>query len=291
MKQYYYEFCELNIALQLPFPMQIYRSSENFCKEGRAEHSDVTFVYRAVDRLPKRSSRGHSISIRYYEETDDETRVFFRQTTEDAPYACVVWKRSDPTHYRCDYLKGTERWLNYSLAICDTLGIETLLLHKNALLLHSSFIRWQGQGILFSAPSGVGKSTQADLWARYAGAEILNGDRAGLRKKDGAWHAYGLPFAGSSQIYRNERAPIRAIVTLEQAPHNELLRLTPAQALRKLYPELTVHSWDAQCVTQALALAEDLITAVPVYLLRCRPDADAVRLVRRALESTEEKEC
>ncbi|MCD7864686.1 MAG: hypothetical protein LUG54_01410 [Clostridiales bacterium] len=174
--------------------------------------------------------------------------------------------------------------MNYSGNICDLLGLESLLLQFDGLLLHSAFIRWQNQGILFSADSGVGKSTQADLWVKYENAEILNGDRAGLRKKDGLWTAYGLPYAGSSRVYRNESAPVETIVMLEQAPVNELSLLTPAQALRKLYPQMTIHSWDAVYVQKALELMEDLVSAVPVYLLKCRPDQGAVEIVKNRLQ-------
>lgn len=70
----------------------------------------------------------------------------------------------------------------FSRNICDLLGLERLLLSRQGLLLHASFIRWQDRGILFSAPSGTGKSTQADLWVRHRGAEVINGDRAALRR-------------------------------------------------------------------------------------------------------------
>ncbi|MCD7751032.1 MAG: hypothetical protein LUI10_04740 [Lachnospiraceae bacterium] len=163
------------------------------------------------------------------------------------------------------------------------LGLESLLLSFGGLLLHSSFIRWQGQGILFSAGSGVGKSTQADLWVKYQGAEILNGDRAGLRKANGVWMAYGLPYAGSSRIYRNEAAPVSAVFMLEQAGTNEIQLLTPAQALRKLYPQITIHSWDAGYVRSVLPLIEDLVLSVPVCLLRCRPDQEATEVVKTRL--------
>lgn len=38
------------------------------------------------------------------------------------------------------------------------------MLDYDCFQLHASVIRVNGHGILFSAPSGTGKSTQADLW-------------------------------------------------------------------------------------------------------------------------------
>ena len=91
----------------------------------------------------------------------------------------VTWLGDSGKTVYCDYVRGMESYMNHSHNLCDLLGLETLLLKYDGLLLHSSFIRWRGEGILFSAPSGTGKSTQADLWVKYEDAEILNGDRAG----------------------------------------------------------------------------------------------------------------
>ena len=104
-------------------------------------------------------------------------------------------------------------------------ALEQVCITLQAALLHTSFIKWQGKAILFTAPSGTGKSTQADLWRRIEGAEIINGDRAVLRKEGGIWKAWGLPYAGSSRIFRNESAPVGAIVVLRKNDRNELRRL------------------------------------------------------------------
>ena len=52
--------------------------------------------------------------------------------------------------------------------------------------------QYKGKAIAFSGPSGVGKSTQAEIWKQCFQADILNGDRALLRKADQGWKAYGF---------------------------------------------------------------------------------------------------
>lgn len=143
------------------------------------------------------------------------------------------------------------------------------------LILHSSFINWQNNGILFSAPSGTGKSTQADLWNRYENTEIINGDRAGVRNVDGVWSAYGLPVAGSSGIYKNKKAQISHIIVLRQGKENKLTRLSPRDAFIKIYSETTVHTWDAEFQSNILNMISDLVQNVPVYLYECLPDESA----------------
>ncbi len=237
------------------------------------------------------AEQGYEENDRRYEENAEFCRVFFRPYSHAAPYACCTWRRAVPDEQICEYLIGSEHRLNYSINLCDMLGLETLLLRNGGLLLHSSFIRWKGRGILFSAASGVGKSTQAELWVKHQGAEILNGDRAGLRRAEEGWMAYGLPYAGSSNVYRNESAPVAAIIMLEQAKENSLIKLNPIEAFRRIYPQLMIHTWDRSYVEASLALADELLASVPVYLLRCRPDEEAVMLVREMVSALPKKGC
>lgn len=168
--------------------------------------------------------------------------------------------------------------------LLNLLCLEQLLLELDALMLHASFVCHQGRGILFSGPSGIGKSTQARLWEEYRGAQILNGDRAAIRPEEGVWRAYGLPLAGSSRIFRNASAPIAAIVVLRQAPHNRIRPMSPPEAIRTLLPEFSIHRWDREFLDRVLDLSTALLTAVPVYLLECTPDENAVQLLHRTLE-------
>lgn len=59
--------------------------------------------------------------------------------------------------------------------------------------------------ILFSGPSGIGKSTHADLWVKHRGARVINGDRTLLQKLgDRPRMSLGWPICGSSEICHNE---------------------------------------------------------------------------------------
>ena len=91
--------------------------------------------------------------------------------------------------------------------------------------------------------------------------------------------AYGLPFAGSSRIYRNEAAPIAAIIALRQASENCVRQMSVSEAWRYLYPQLTFHHWVSRDVEKAIDLLGKLLAEVPVYLLECRPDRGAVQVV------------
>lgn len=163
------------------------------------------------------------------------------------------------------------------------LALEEILLQRDAFLLHSSFIRYRGAGILFSAPAGTGKSTQAALWEEYREAEIINGDRAVVRKHENGFFAYGSPYAGSSQIWKNESAPLKAIILLSQGPENVIRPAQNREAIRRLFPEILVNSWNPDFMDKVTSLLDCLIRTVPIYCLSCRPDEGAVELVERTL--------
>ena len=91
--------------------------------------------------------------------------------------------------------------------VLEAASLFDILADAGMLVLHSSYIvTRQEQGILFSGPSGIGKSTQAALWQRYAGAEIVNGDRALVRPDTGT--VSGVFYAGTSGISRNVTASL-----------------------------------------------------------------------------------
>ena len=163
------------------------------------------------------------------------------------------------------------------------LSMERFLLKKDGFLLHSSVIQWQGRGILFSAPSGTGKSTQAELWHRERGAEILNGDRGLIRRTDSGFMVYGSPYAGTSGIIKDAAAPIGAIVVLSQAPENRVERLTAPEAFRRLYRESTVLSWDTDFTDGITQLLADFVVSVPVFHLACTPTPSAVAALEEEL--------
>lgn len=211
-----------------------------------------------------------------------------RRLLAPEPCTCLVIRDADPLHVTgwiypeaADYFRTLDNLL-------DAANLEHMLTALGAVSLHSSFITHCGQAILFSAPSGTGKSTQAALWEQYAHAEQINGDRSVIRCVDGVWTAFGFPFAGSSGIYKNKSAPIRAIVVLRQAKDNTIERLGASEAFRLLYSETAIQRWNTQGHAAAVDLLIRLSAAVPVYRLCCTPDARAVALLQQTLSSQED---
>lgn len=286
MYYYNYQVAGLQIHCEIPFPLIIRQDFSSFfeCVENQfTDASDIKVVFSRVPMLPPMQEGGHWEACRYHLNTLTEDRIYYVSQPKEPPYACVIYRHEATDLVTCQYLPGSEKYMNYAGNLVELAALEKILLLHNGILLHASFIRWKQTGILFSAPSGTGKSTQADLWHLYENADILNGDRAGLRCPNGSWQAYGLPYAGSSGIYRNESVPLRAIVILRQAKENRIQRLHGFSSVSFLYPEVSIHRWDRKFSEKALNLLLQLLEKIPVYLLECRPDQEAVLLLKETL--------
>ena len=173
--------------------------------------------------------------------------------------------------------------------IWNKIDLSRILLRQGGLILHASYIIWNGRAILFTAPSGTGKSTQAELWAEFQHAEIINGDRAVLREKDGEMWSYSLPFAGSSGICANKSAPVRGIVVLSQAAENSVRELAPTEAVKYLYSQCALNRWNREEVEASLGLLAKVVRKAKVLKLDCLPDRSAVEILMNYFEGMEER--
>lgn len=173
----------------------------------------------------------------------------------------------------------------HSCSILNMLMVAFLpvVARNNGLLFHASLVEYEGRAVAFTASSGTGKSTQADLWHEHLGAEIMNGDRAFVRRFDGEWRAYGSPWAGSSPYIKNVKAPLAGIVVLKQAPENRIRRLNAAEVMAYLYNNVRYPFWDEGATAASLETLDALIREIPIFLLECRPDEEAVRITRDAI--------
>lgn len=169
-------------------------------------------------------------------------------------------------------------------SLLSSIMLETHLLRHGRCILHASYILQQQCGILFSAPSGAGKSTQAELWRRHRGAQVINGDKAIFyMEKDGV-KVSGLPLCGSSGICRNAAAPLQAIVVLSQGRENRISRMGGKAAVKALLSQMYVRRGESESVAQAMSLASEAAARVPVFQLSCLPDLSAVECLEKAIK-------
>lgn len=280
MENYHLTLAGLRTVLDTPHEITISENLRPFlCR--RHEETDCVITLQSCTRLPALSAGGVWHGPEYYDRPEGNTRIFHCTAPHSAAFAVTELLKSGDI--RISVLPDFLSYFSGSTGIFNRIGMETLLLQHKGLLLHASLINYRNNAIAFAGPSGVGKSTQADIWRNYLGAQIINGDRTALRRTADGWMAYGSPYAGTSGIYRNDRAPLAAIVLLRQATENRLLPLSAPEAFRLLYPEFSIHHWDSAFVAVATDLCLQLLAERPVYLLECRPEESAALLLKKGL--------
>lgn len=166
--------------------------------------------------------------------------------------------------------------------LLEGVDLFDILAERGMLVLHSSYVlRAEGDAILFSGASGIGKSTQAELWREFAAARVINGDRSLVDVDRGM--AHGIFYSGTSGICENHSAPIRAIVLPEQRAENRVFVPGHRETFMRLLNQCSYYPWDAESAALMTELVARLVGRVPIYRLDCRKDEGAVRALENEL--------
>lgn len=240
-------------------PVDWQKENDDFAKAFSSDD-----VENPVMTLSFQSKMQECHSVQY---TDIFGEKFLRGKSGDVLFANADWSVA-----KSYCLSESDRDFALPLAaLCSRFS------YFDSLLVHSSFVKYRDKGIVFTGYSGVGKTTQAELWAKYIGARIVNGDKAFLREVDGNFFAYGLPWKGSSDYCLNEKAEISAVVVLRQSEQNRIT-LLDEKAAEYFMPHIFFPHWDKKSLDNALSVFDRMLKNIPVWLLECRPDEEAVRL-------------
>lgn len=167
------------------------------------------------------------------------------------------------------------------------LAVYSRLAYFRTVFTHGALIRVPHYGgILFTGRSGVGKTTQATLWAQCANAEIINGDKVFLAPSEEDPHtvyAYGSPWKGSSPYCVNCRVPLRAVIDLNRETEHYIRPLNELEALSAWMPAVFLPNWDVRLTEMVLETLDTLLPQLSVYRMSCTKDANAVEMAARAL--------
>lgn len=166
--------------------------------------------------------------------------------------------------------------VNNSLMLLYAMYTSTL----DTLLVHASVVINDNGGYAFLGRSGTGKSTHTRLWLKYIGGSVLlNDDNPVIRVlSEGKAMIYGSPWSGKTPCYKNEFAPLRAIVRLSQAPYNKITSLKGITAYAAVAPSASSMKWNKSIADGLHVTLSKLINSSGVYHLECLPDEAAAQL-------------
>ncbi len=241
-------------------------------------NSDSIVLELCCDQNNNNSDSSELLSIMYQKLSDGYKIIFIDKNKR---IVNEIQVNKDLTRFKTS-VQNNQMLHPFEKSIGEVVFRTSILLH-DGIVVHSAGIDCNGNGILFSAPSGTGKSTQANLWKQYRNANILNGDRAALRIINGRVYIFGTPWSGSSNENMDSRAPLKGIFFLQQAKENSLRLLTPSEALSYMLPRCFLPYGCEDLMDLALKNIEQILNKVPAYLFRCLPDYEAVEMVSNCL--------
>ena len=199
--------------------------------------------------------------------TDEESVDF---SVERSAEEFAEFESHSPFPDRPDMNEGPYLYTN----IC-----ERMLSDFEGIFFHSSALELDGEGYLFTALSGTGKSTHTRNWRRLFGEKVtmINDDKPIIRKIDGRFFVCGTPWMGKSDIGCNRTAPIKAIYILQRGEENTAKRISPGSVFKQLL-EATLFPKTRENMQKLLSIFNELFSAVPLFLLTCNKDTESAQV-------------
>lgn len=155
------------------------------------------------------------------------------------------------------------------------------LLSFDGFLLHASAVVYENRAYLFSADSGVGKSTHTNLWLEMLGNEnayLINDDKPALRFINDELYVYGTPWSGKQDKSVNTSVPLQGICFLKRGSENEIHSLSTVQAIGRIIKQTLHLRFDEQTMKYLYDRLDRLISKYNIFEMECLPDISAAEL-------------
>ena len=159
------------------------------------------------------------------------------------------------------------------------------MLNRDILLMHGSAVSIDGNGIMFIAESGTGKSTHAGIWQKCFKdrVKLINDDKPLVRITDDHIYICGTPWSGKKGLNTPIDVPLKTIYKIERAlgtgtkqegqpvvnignnyvfdlDHDEKWAIMASQAYKSSNPLKLAHS---------IELTDKIMQTVPLKRLVC----------------------
>lgn len=153
--------------------------------------------------------------------------------------------------------------------------------------LHSVSVLYRDRAWLFSASSGTGKSTHANLWKTLYETPILNGDLNLLAILEGKPVILGIPWCGTSEIFETEVRPLGGIIFLRQAMEDKVTELPPDQKTLRVLHRLISPTWTEPQLEENLQFAGRLASKIRICQLQCTKNPSAAEAVKNWIDQND----
>lgn len=237
------------------------------------------------------SIAGQPIFVRsLFESSRDYCRKYF--TDQPPAHFVEVFPEDLPTEQelaRQEALEEGFRFRQFPDPFLDRAVIQRkvaeCLFPLDILLFHGSALSVDGEGYLFTAKSGTGKSTHTRYWleAFPQQATMVNDDKPFLRFEGDTVTLCGAPWSGKHGLDSNVEVPLKGICILRRGAENAISPMSPADAL-----PLLLHQGccplEAHYRPKFQALVDRLARQIPLWDMTCTKDPQAAHTAYSAMK-------
>lgn len=223
----------------------------------------------------------------------ESTPQYFKAyLTEDAPEFSVAVTREDIAFEQADLLEEAHRDGFKPRVFTDPFlerqaiqrAFAEFLFGHNTLLFHGSALAVDGEGYLFTAHSGTGKSTHTRFWMQTFGerAVMVNDDKPFLELGEDEVWLHGSPWSGKHGLDTNIRVPLKGICVLERGQENRIRKISREEALPMLQKQ-AYRPMDEKKSDTFETLMDRLSRSVPLWKMACTKDPAAAQIAFDAM--------
>ena len=235
---------------------------------------------------------GHTAKVNsLFESTPQYFRAYL---TEEKPEFSVTVTREDIAFEQADLLEEAHRDGFKPRVFTDPFlerqaiqrAFAEYLLDFDTLLVHGSAVAADGEGFLFTAHSGTGKSTHTRLWRQVLGdrAVIVNDDKPFLQLTGQGVILHGSPWSGKHGLDCNLSVPLQGICILERGQENRIEKISAEEALSMLRKQ-SYQPLDSRQEVLYLNLVAQLSQSVPLWKMACTKDPQAATMAHEAMKT------
>lgn len=215
------------------------------------------------------SGKGFRVELNYGN-PEEENQVLWMNKEASAAQAYVNWQSPN---------------VRVALTSMFRIVFSQRILACQGFSIHASTVVKDGNGYLFLGKSGTGKSTHSRMWQTvWPEVELLNDDNPIVRMVENRVWVYGSPWSGKTPCYRQQRAPLKGMVRLKQAPMNRWTRMEGVKAWATVYPSCAVIQEETGLYEKLRATLNEVVAQVKVGQLECLPEPEAARMSEENLK-------
>lgn len=188
-----------------------------------------------------------------------------------------------------DIIKYHELSPDFTEEMCERAAlkykVDRIAVEYGAFPFHASALSYKGEGYVFTALSGVGKSTHARIWRDTYGKDVImiNDDRPYLKVVGDSVYAYSHPQSGKHNIYTNSSCQVKVIGKIIRDERNYVKRISKSD----IFPFLVQQTFtmdEPGITSKIIELIKKVLDRVFLYEIHCNMNLDAALSINEQIQ-------